>query len=609
MNLQQYRIKRAKARQIIRMAKKKSWQNYVSKLNNRSPIKKCWDMIRKISGKGGGPRVKHLTNNGQQITDPKEIANTIGTTISRNSSSQNYRSKFKRIKTYKESKPLNFSSTNQESYNKPFTIEDLKSALDKSHDTAPGPDEIHYQILKHLPYSTQIHLIEIFNEVWINDRFPSLWREATIIPIPKPGKDATDSNNYCPIALTSCVCKTMERMINERLVWYLENSVLISTSQSGFRKTRSTIDHLVKLETFVREGFIKGDHVVAIFFDLEKAYDTTWKYGIMNDLYEMGLRGRLPHFIENFLSNRNFKVRIGSTLSDTFDQDTGVPQGSILSVILFIVKINSITNCMRPGIDSSLFVDDFTICYRSTSMITIERKIQQQLSAVERWADENGFKFSTTKTVCIHFCQRRGLHPNPFLTLYDAPIPVVDETKFLGLIFDSKLNFISHIKYIKKKCQKALDLLRVVAHTDWGGDRSILLQLYRNLVRSKLDYGCMIYGSARPSYIQMLNPIQNQGLRLCVGAFRTSPEDSLAVEANELPLSLCREKRALQYATKVAANTDNPAYNCIFNPNYIDLFYRKEKTIPTLGICIKESMEALHFNPNTICKFQYTEII
>ncbi len=105
----------------------------------------------------------------------------------------------------------------------------------------------------------------------------------------------------------------------------------------------------------------------------------------------------------------------------------------------------------------------------------------------------------------------------------------------------------------------------------------------------------------------MLNPIENQGLRRCVGVFHTSPEDSLAVEANELPMSLRREKLALQYATKVAANTDNPAYNCIFNPNYIDLFNRKEKTIPTFGIRIKESLEALHFNPNTICKFQYPE--
>ncbi|MEE8152293.1 MAG: ribonuclease H family protein, partial [candidate division NC10 bacterium] len=182
----------------------------------------------------------------------------------------------------------------------------------------------------------------------------------------------------------------------------------------------------------------------------------------------------------------------------------------------------------------------------------------------------------------------------------------VEETKFLGLIFDKKLNFIPHIKYVKKKCQKALDLLRVVANTEWGGDQKTLLSIYHALVRSKLDYGSMVYGSARPSYIQMLNPVQNQGLRLCLGAFRTSPADSLAVEADEMPLALRREKLALQYATKVASNPDNPAYECIFHPNYVDLFEKKPSAIPTFGIRIQENMSMLdNFKPEKIAKFKY----
>ena len=111
------------------------------------------------------------------------------------------------------------------------------------------------------------------------------------------GKDSKDPSTYRPIALTSCVCKTMERMINDRLVWFLESSSLIMETQSGFRKTVSTMDHLVRFETFVREGFLKGEHVMSVFFDLEKAYDTTWKYGIMKDLHDMDLRGHLLLFI------------------------------------------------------------------------------------------------------------------------------------------------------------------------------------------------------------------------------------------------------------------------------------------------------------------------
>ena len=107
--------------------------------------------------------------------------------------------------------------------------------------------------------------------------------------------------------ITSCVCKTLERMINDRLVWFLENNNILTDIQCGFRKRKSTIDHLVRLETFIRDASLNKQEVVSIFFDLEKAYDTTWKYGILKDLHEAGLRGRMPAFITKFLENRNLE--------------------------------------------------------------------------------------------------------------------------------------------------------------------------------------------------------------------------------------------------------------------------------------------------------------
>ena len=283
-------------------------------------MKKCWDMVCKIKGKGGGPSVKHIKKNGQKITQPRDIANTIGEAISFNSSSAHYSPKFQRIKNRQERHPLIFQSDNTEPYNQPFSIDELRTALGKAHDTAPGPDQIHYQILKHLPEASLQCLLKVFNNIWETGEFPPSWRVATIIPIAKPGKDSKDPNNYCPIALTSYVCKMLERMINDRLVWYLESS-LITEAQSGFRKTCSTMDHHVRFETFVREGFLSREHVVSVFFDLEKAYDTTWKYGIMKNLHEMDLRARLPLFIQNFLSERKFRVRVGTSLSDFYDQE------------------------------------------------------------------------------------------------------------------------------------------------------------------------------------------------------------------------------------------------------------------------------------------------
>ena len=540
-NLENFRVFRAKARRTIRDSKRKSWKQYVSKLNSRTSIKKVWDMVRKIQGKGKSASMNHLKKNNTHVTSKKDIANTLADKFSEKSSAENFSAKFRKIKDQQEKQKLKFTSDNSESYNSKFSLTELTDALSKAHDSSPGPDDIHYQLLKHFPSSTLSILLEIYNSIWATGNIPKSWKEATVIPIPKPDKDHTDPSNYRPIALTSCVCKTMERMINDRLTWFLESNNIITNFQSGFRHQRSTNDHLVRLETFIREAFIKKEHLVSVFFDLEKAYDTTWKYGIMKDVHDIGLKGRLPLFLQNFLTDREFKVKVGSTLSELHNQEQGVPQGSILSVTLFSLKINNIVKTLNPGVDCSLYVDDFLICYRSKNMHTIERQLQQNLNNIQEWATRNGFKFSKSKTVCMHFCQLRKAHHDPVLTLDGQPIPMVEETKFLGVIFDKKLTFIPHIKKLKAKCQKALNLLRVVAHTDWGADRKILLNLYRTIVRSKLDYGCIVYGSARPLYLKTLDTIHHQGIRLALGAFRTSPAESLLVEANEPSLKDRRE--------------------------------------------------------------------
>ena len=394
-------------------------------------------------------------------------------------------------------------------------------------------------------------------------------------------------------------------MINDRLVWLLESQHLITDFQCGFRRGRSTLDHLIRLESFIRNAFIKKEHVVAVFFDLEKAYDTTWKYGIMKDLYNMGFRGRLPIFISNFLSNRHFRVRVNATLSDIHNQELGVPQGSILSVTLFSIKINSIVNVVRRDMPCSLYVDDFLICYRGRGMNTIERQLQLCLNRIHEWSVENGFKFSKTKTVCVHFCLLRTLHPDPVLTMDGDPIEVAKETKFLGLTFDNKLSFLPHIKALKCRCVKALDAMKVLASTEWGADSTVLLRLYRALVRSKLDYGSIVYGSARKSYIKQLDTVHHQGLRLALGAFRTSPVESLYVAGREPSLYNRRIKLALQYTVKLRTNPRNPAYDCVFRlenrrlyeacPSYIRPFgYRTEQHLEGLGVNVDQVTQTHH---------------
>ena len=208
--------------------------------------------------------------------------------------------------------------------------------------------------------------------------------------------------------------------------------------------------------------------------------------------------------------------------------------------------------------------------------------------------------FLPQKLYVYIFVKKNGLQPEPNLKLYGQQLPVEEQVKFLGLFFDKKLSFIPHIKYMKDKCRKALQLLRVISSKDWGGDRTTLLRIYRSHIRSKLDYGCIVYGSARRSYLAVLDPIANQGLRLCSGAFRTSPIESLQVETGEPSLETRRLKLSLQYYMKMKANPENPAYSCVVNPEYKRLFNNKPGTIPHLGIRLQPHLEDMEVELDAI---------
>ena len=590
-NLKAFKIERAKTRQVIREQKRLTWQNYINKINSNTPITNIWKMIRKIKGNTKKSQIKQIKlADGTYAETTQDIANEIGKTFSKNSSSENYTDSFKKIKRELEKEAINFETNIFEYYNSPISINELTQCIKETKNTAPGPDTIHNEIIRQLPTLTLKTLLKIVNDLWQQNIFPTEWSKAITIPIPKEKKDHTDPINYRPIALTNCFCKIMEKIVNKRLIYFLESNNLISKTQCGFRINHSTTDHLIRLETFIREAFVRKEHVIAVFFDLEKAFDTTWKYGILKDLYSLGLRGNLPKFISNFLSNRTFQVNIGNYLSDTFIQEEGVPQGSVLSPTLFNIKINNITECLLQNTKCSLYVDDFVIYYRANCMIEIQNHLQLQINKIQEWTEKNGFKFSAQKTKVVHFCQMHKKHPDPELYLYKKQIPVTTNVKFLGVTFDSKLNFLLHIKELKSKCQKSTNLLKTLANTDWGGEKKSLLKIYRSHIRSKLDYGCLVYGSARTSYLKMLDPVQNQCLRLCLGAFRTTPCTSLQIEANESPLQNRRLKLSLQYALKLKSLPNNPAYLCVFHPQEKNSFTENSKYIPTFGLRIEKEM-------------------
>nr|KAG5702023.1 hypothetical protein BaRGS_015758 [Batillaria attramentaria] len=349
--------------------------------------------------------------------------------------------------------------------------------------------------------------------------------------------------------------------------------------------------------------------------------------------------------------------------SDCQEQEMGVPQGSILSPVLFSLKINNIVKSVTKGTDASLFVDDFALCVKGKSLHRVERHLQLCLQQI--LADFPGFRRIFTdgsksedgrvgaaavmdghvgirgnrradraanaardgpvedeRMPCDHFpvilstasseedatVGRWNLKKANWdlfsascrLAIDGSPIKVVQEAKFLGLIFDRRLTFRSHIKYLRASCMKALDVLRVVGHTDWGGDRTVLLRLYRALVRSKLDYGCIVYSSASKSTLKLLNTVHHEGLRICLGAFRTSPVHSLYAEAGEPSLALRRTRLMLNYVLKLKANPDNPAYNCVFKPDFEDLHDVHKNEPKPLSLRVRPLLQAAGVDINSV---------
>lgn len=294
-------------RKLIREAKKTSWTEFIQSINSKTPSSIVYKKIRSISGKIKHHQITSLNINNQIITNTNQICEAMANSFASTSSSSHYSPNFLNHKNQTERVTLNIPEDHErEIYNKPFSIQEMESSIDKCKGTSPGPDRTHHYMFKNLNKKGKIELLNLFNRIYLDREIPSTWKEAILIPILKSGKDPKITCNYRPISLTNCSCKILERMINKRLTWWIESKNLFSKFQSGFRKNKSTADNLGFLESKIMEAFSNNEYLIAIFFDLEKAYDVTWRHRIVTELIDLGIEGNLVHFVKNFLVNRSF---------------------------------------------------------------------------------------------------------------------------------------------------------------------------------------------------------------------------------------------------------------------------------------------------------------
>lgn len=318
----------------------------------------------------------------------------------------------------------------------------------------------------------------------------------------------------------------------------------------------------------------------------------TWRGGILRDLADNDIRGLLPKYIAAFLSKRRFTVRVRTSMSSIMTQENGVPQGSILSVTLFAIKINSITKKI-PQDDrflASLYVDDLQIGYRHSDLQVIGARLQALLGELEKWTNENGFRFSALKTTVVMFSLSTRLTPPPSLYLSGSPLPYSDDVRFLGLIWDKKLTWNPHVTSLKAKCSRALNLMRTISGQKWGADQTCLIRVYKLYLRSKLDYGAIVYGSATDRHLNPLDIIVREALRISTGAFRSTPVDSLHSLSGEGTLQERRDYLALRYYFKIRAHLANPSFRAVTNTSNSLIFSNRNLPKP-LNLRIQEAKQ------------------
>ena len=313
---------RANARRVQRQARKQCWTNFLSTITASTPLNEVFNRIKKIQGRYKPRSLPILESNHGTIIDSYRVANALAENFSRISSSRNYPMPFNTQRIQIERRRITFTTDSTESYNVLFSLAELKTALKETKNSACGDDGIYYQMIKHLPDSALYYLLRVYNKCWSDGCFPDRWRRAVLLPFLKPDKPPTEANSYRPIALTSCVCKLIEKMANARLMYFLESNSLLNELQYGFRRDRGTEDVIGTLETAICTALARKKVLYAVFFDMEKAYDTAWKYGILNTLEQYGVRGNLGLFIANFLSGRQFRVKGGNGLFGHFPPRT-----------------------------------------------------------------------------------------------------------------------------------------------------------------------------------------------------------------------------------------------------------------------------------------------
>lgn len=356
-----------------------------------------------------------------------------------------------------------------------------------------------------------MQLTHIFNACIKMSYFPKNWKLAKILPFHKPGKDKHLPQSYRPISLLPTLGKILEMIVNKRLKAYItENNVLIA-EQFGFRKSHSTVQTLARLTDFISTNFNINKSTGLLLLDIEKAFDTVWHEALIFKLNNYNVPLYIIKFIDDYLSNRAFAVNVRDKSSSTRTIVAGVPQGSILGPMLFILYINDIPKHDKTQI--AIFADDTAIYSASWSKDVALKNLQDHISVLEAYYLKWKIKINVTKTDIIIF-SHKNKKPNKQIKMYGESLEITNKVKYLGLILDPKLSFTHHVLAITRKVNAAISILYPLICRSSVISQKNKSTIYNVCILPIILYACPIWSNTYKTNYSKLQTLQNKCLRM-----------------------------------------------------------------------------------------------
>ena len=401
-----------------------------------------------------------------------------------------------------------------------------------------GPDLISGKMLKSTASAITPAVTLLFNKSLTLGKVPRDWKIARVTPIPKSSKKV-DPSNFRPVSLLSILSKILERHLHHYLLDDLEHRDVLSDHQWGYLKGRSTTGALISAVDSWHKTLENRSDICAVFLDLSKAFDKVPHRLLMDKLAALNINAYLLQWLWDYLSNRSQYVAVNGTASHLTRVTSGVPQGSVLGPLLFLIYINDITDNHSLNCSLSLYADDILL-YRTINSQRDFTLLQQDINALQRWCNQNIMKFNVSKCKYMIISRKLSpLQPQAPLVIETTPLVRVSEFKYLGVWLSEKLDWSYHIQAITKTAVKTVGMLYRRFYK--FASTQTLVKMYTTVVRPLLEYAAPVWDPHQQSLKAALERVQKLAIRMCAKDWSASYYDLLS----DFNLPTLNERRKL----------------------------------------------------------------